>query len=129
MENVLSPATDHTSRAPIWIGRVLTGLVVTFLFFDAFGKLVPLAVVVEACQKMGLAYETVRAIGAVLAVSTVLHLIPRTRLLGALLLTAFLGGATAIHVYVRTPLWFPVLMGVLLWAGYVLREPRLRALL
>ena len=63
-----------------------------------------------------------------LAVSTLLHLIPRTQLLGALLVTAYLGGATATHVHTGTPFWFPVVMGVILWIAYGLRSPQLRAL-
>jgi hypothetical protein len=61
--------------------------------------------------------------------STILHVVPRTQVLGALLLTAYLGGATATHVRVGTPYWFPVAMGVILWTGLCLRHPRLRALL
>jgi len=64
-----------------------------------------------------------------LVTCTVLYVVPRTQVLGALLLTAYLGGATATHVRIGDPFWFPVVMGVILWAGLYLREPRLRALL
>jgi hypothetical protein len=122
-----SPLATGDSRAPIWIGRVLTGLIAAFLLFDAVGKLIPLDVVVEGTQKVGYAVEVVRPLGVVLAASTLLHLIPRTQLLGALLLTAYLGGATATHVRIGTPFWMPVLMGALLWGAYYLRSPGLRS--
>jgi hypothetical protein len=63
-----------------------------------------------------------------LAVSTLLHLFPRTAFLGALLLTAYLGGATDAHVRSGTPFWFPVAMGAIIWTAYFLRNPGLRAL-
>jgi hypothetical protein len=120
--------TTGTSRAGVWTGRVLTGLIVAFLLVDAVAKLIPLAPVVEASQKLGISIDVVRALGLVLAVSTLLHVIRRTQLLGAVLVTAYLGGATATHVNSGTPYWFPVAMGVLLWIAYGLRSPQLRAL-
>lgn len=134
MENVLaSPPLTTTlaargSRAEVWTGRVLTGLVAAFLLLDAIGKLIPVAPVVEGSRQLGYAVEVIRPLGVVLAVSTVLHVLPRTQLLGAALLTAYLGGATATHVRAGTPFWFPVAMGALLWIAYFLRSPRLRAL-
>ena len=65
----------------------------------------------------------------VLALSTLLHLLPRTQFVGALLLTAYLGGATATHVRIGQPFWFPVAMGAILWIAYALRSPSLRALI
>ena len=132
MENVLaSPPLLTTRGSPpmVWTGRVLTGLIVAFLLLDAIAKLIPLAPVVEGTQKVGYAVEVIRPLGVVLAVSTLLHVIPRTQLLGAVLLTAYLGGATATHVRIGTPFWVPVLMGVILWISYSLRSSRLRALL
>jgi hypothetical protein len=132
MENVLAyPPSIATpgSRALVWTGRVLTGLIVAFLLFDAIGKLIPLAPFVEGTQKLGYAVQIVRPLGVLLALSTLLHLLSRTQLLGALLLTAYLGGATATLVRAGTPFWFPIAMGALLWIAYYLRSPRLRALL
>lgn len=124
----LAPRTASSSRAGIWTGRVLTGLIVTFLLVDAVAKLIPLAPVVEASQKLGIGIDVVRSLGVVLAVSTLLHLGRRTQLIGAVLVTAYLGGATATHVTTGTPFWFPVVMGVLFWIAYGLRSPQLRAL-
>lgn len=133
MENVLAPpplgaAPVGPSRVGVWTGRVLTGLILAFLLLDAVGKLIPLALVVEATQKLGLSVDVVRPLGLVLAVSSVLHLLRRTQLVGAVLVTAYLGGATATHVHSNTPIWFPVVMGTLLWIAYGLRSPQLRAL-
>lgn len=138
MENVLNPTisvgapssrTVRTSRTSRLIGRVLTGLCAAFLLFDAVGKLLMLAPVVEATQKIGFAIGVIRPLGLVLALSTLLHLLPRTQLVGALLLTAYLGGATATMVHVGQPFWFPVAMGAILWIAYALRSPSLRALI
>src|SRR4051812_13132338 len=109
METALaSRSVVSISRPQIWTGRVLTGLIAAFLLLDAVGKLIPLQVVIEGSQKVGLSVDAIRPLGAVLAVSTLLHLIPRTQLVGAVLVTAYLGGATATHVLTGTPLWFPV---------------------
>ncbi len=133
MDHVLAspPLATHPagiSRAGIWTGRVLTGLIATFLMVDAIVKVILLAPVVEASQKLGIGLDVVRALGVVLAASTLLHVIPRTQLLGAVLVTAYLGGATATHVNSGTPFWFPVVMGVILWIAYGLRSSQLRAL-
>jgi len=139
MENVLSSFARPVSptltasatrerKGLVWVGRVVTGLNVAFLLFDAICKIIPLALVVEASRKLGYDVAVIRPLGLILATSTLLHLIPRTQLLGIALLTAYLGGATATHVQSHTPFWFPVLMGVLLWGSYYLRSPELRAL-
>jgi DoxX-like family len=114
------------SRAAVWTGRILTGLVVTFLVVDAGAKLVPLAPVVEASAKLGIGPGVVRTLGVVLLVSTLLHVVRRTQLVGAVLVSAYLGGAVATHVLSGTPFWFPIVMGVLLWIGYGLRSTQLR---
>lgn len=131
MDNVfaspLPPPTTRGARELVWIGRVLTGLIVSFLLLDAIAKLIPLVPVVEATQKLGYAVAVIRPLGVLLAVSTLLHLLPWVQLPSAVLLTAYLGGATATHVRAGTPFWFPVAMGAILWLAYWLRSPRLRA--
>jgi DoxX-like family len=132
MENVLTSSPSIVTRgspALVWTGRVLTGLILAFLLLDALGKLLMLAPVIEGTQKVGYAVEVIRPLGVVLAVSALLHLAPRTQFLGAVLLTAYLGGATATHVRMGAPFWMPVLMGVILWVAYCLRSPQLRAFL
>jgi hypothetical protein len=131
MENVLA-ATPQLNvsrpRTSLWIGRVLTGLAVAFLLLDGIGKLIPVAQFVEGTRQLGYAVDVVRPLGVLLTLSALLHVIPRTQMLGAVLLTAYLGGATATLVRVGTPYWFPVAMGIILWIGFYLRNPRLRAL-
>jgi hypothetical protein len=134
MENVVASSTtfespDRTARSLVWTGRILTGLIATFLLVDAVGKLIPLAPYVEGTKQVGYALELLRPLGLLLAIPTLLHLIPRTQFLGALLLTAYFGGAVATHLRVGTSTWFPVLFCVILWAAYVMRSARLRAFL
>lgn len=120
------------SRAQVWTGRALTGLITTFLLVDALGKILMLAPVVEASAKVGFASSTIFPLGVVLAASTILHLIRRTQLVGAVLVTAYLGGAVATHVHLGTglaSLVMPVVMGVLLWVAYALRNPLFRSFL
>ena len=132
MENVLASSpliVTPGSPALVWTGRVLTGLILAFLLLDALGKLLMLAPVIEGTEKVGYTIEVIRPLGLVLAVSALLHLVPRTQFLGAVLLTAYLGGATATHVRIGTPFWMPVVMGVFLWIAYSFRSSRLRAFL
>jgi uncharacterized membrane protein len=134
MENVIASAphleaAPQNPRALVWTGRVLTGLIVAFLLVDAIGKLVPLAPYVEGTQRVGYAVELVRPLGMLLAIPTLLHLIPRTQFFGALLLTAYFGGAVATHLRTGTSAWFPIVFCVILWAGYTMRSARLRAFL
>jgi hypothetical protein len=117
------------SKKLVWTGRVLSGLVVAFMLFDGAVKLVPIEPVLEAMGRLGYPLDIARHLGVLLLSCTALYVVPRTQLLGAVLLTAYLGGATATHVRIGDPFWFPIVMGVLLWAGVYLREPRLRALL
>lgn len=117
------------SRASLWIGRVTTGLVAAFLLVDATMKLIVIAPVVEATHRLGYAVGVIRPLGVLLLLSTLLYLIPRTRLVGALLLTAYLGGATATLVRTGASFWFPVAMGAIIWITYTLGSPILRALL
>jgi DoxX-like family len=120
------------SKGRLWAGRILTALVVVFMLFDAAGKLMMPSFVVEAFARLGCPLSICRTIGVVLLAATVLYTIPRTAVLGALLLTGFLGGAVAIHLRAGSPLFettFPILFGVLTWAGIYLRDSRLGALL
>ena len=111
-----------------WLRIGLNGLLVLFLAFDAITKVFRVAPVIEACQKMGLGPDTVVGIGLLLLVCTTLYATPRTAVLGAILLTGYLGGAAASHVMARSgtfPTAFAIGFGVLVWVGMLLREPRL----
>ncbi len=120
------------SKGALWTGRVLTILTVLFLLFDAFGKFVRPVPVTDAFTRLGLPIATSVTIGVLLTVCTILYAIPRTAVLGAVLLTGYLGGAVAIHLRAGSPLFetvFPVLFGVLAWLGIYLRCRTLRLVL
>lgn len=115
-----------------WAGYILSGLPALFLLIDAVGKFVKPPAVVEGTQQLGYTESVILPLGIILLASTVIYLIPRTSILGAILLTGYLGGAAATHVRVGSPLFshilFPVYLGVLIWLGLYLRENRLRLL-
>jgi hypothetical protein len=111
-----------------WTGGIITGFVVFFLVFDGVTKILKVKPVMEASEKLGVPANTLVGIGALLLVCTAIYIIPRTSILGAILLTGFLGGATAIHVRAASgafPVAFSAGFGVLVWVGLILREPRL----
>ncbi len=118
-------------RPARWAGRVLSGIPALFLAFDVVIKLANIPAVAEASLKLGLSPALAPVLGVILAVCLGLYLVPRTAVLGAVLLTGYLGGAVAIHLRVGDPLashtLFPVYVGVLLWAGLYLRDARVRA--
>ena len=126
------PAIGPTpSKAAFWAGRVLTGLFGLFLLADGAMKLVKPPFVVEATVKMGFSEDVIVPLGITLVACSVLYLVPLTSVLGAILLTGYLGGAVATHVHAGDgafPVLFPVAIGALVWLGLFLREPRLRAL-
>ncbi len=122
--------TQASSLAPVlyWTGATVTALVVLFLVFDGVTKIIRVAPVVEASQQLGVPNDSLVAIGVVLIVCTVVYVVPSTAIVGAILLTGYLGGAVAIHVRAGSgafPIVFSTVFGVLVWAGLVLREPRL----
>ena len=120
------------SKKALWGGRIATGLPALFLVFDSVLKLVKPAPVVEGTVRLGYPESVIIPLGIVLLSCTVLYLIPHTSVLGAILLTGYLGGAVATHVRVGQgpfePI-FPIVLGVLLWGGLYLRDVRLRALI
>ncbi|MEQ1949711.1 MAG: DoxX family protein [Bryobacteraceae bacterium] len=120
------------SRRRIWAGRIIAGFTTLFLLMDGVMKLIQPRVVVETTVGLGYPASSITGIGTALLLCTILYLIPRTAVLGAILLTGYLGGAVATHVRVQAPLFnilFPVLLAVALWAALVLQNPRLQALL
>lgn len=116
------------SNGRLWAGGIITGLVLLFLAFDGVTKIIQVAPVVEASEKLGVSRGSLLGIGIVLLACTAIHAIPQTAVLGAILLTGYLGGAAAIHVRAGSgafPVAFSIAFGVLVWVGLVLREPRL----
>jgi hypothetical protein len=125
-----SPADVSPTRR--WIGRIVTAIPVLFLIFDFSIKLAHIKPVTDSFAQLGVPDRLAVTIGVLELICLVIYLIPRTRALGAVLLTGFLGGAIMLHVRVGDPLFshvlFPVYIGALLWIGLYLRDPRLRAL-
>ena len=127
--------TAPVSKSALWSGRVVSGLVIVFLLFDGAIKLVPWPVVTETMDRMGYgSSETLaRSLGLITLVCTVLYAVPPTSILGAILLTGYLGGAIASHVRIGSPLFSHVLfgfyLGLMVWGGLWLRDRRLHALL
>jgi hypothetical protein len=121
------------SKGKLWTGAIMSALPALFLLVDSVGKLIRPAPVVEATVQLGYPESVLLGLGIVLLTCTVLYVIPRTAILGAILLTGYLGGAVATHVRVGSPLFshilFPVYLGVLIWGGLYLRDERLRALI
>lgn len=118
-------------RGNLWAGRIVSGLPALFLLVDGAMKLVKPAPVVEATVRLGYPESTIVPIGIVLVVCTIIYLIPKTSVLGAILLTGYLGGAVATQVRAGEPLFsiiFAIVFGVLLWLGLYLRNPTLRLL-
>lgn len=115
------------------LGWALTGLVGAFMVFDSVIKLVPIQPVLDAMRELGFPAGVARPIGIMELVITVLYLVPRTAMLGAVLLTGVMGGAIASHVRIEDPLFshtlFGLYLGAMAWGGLWLRDERLRALM
>ena len=121
--------TAHVSKKMLWAGRILSALPVLMLLFSGVMKLVKPAAVLEGFVGLGFPESFALGIGIVEIACAVLYVIPRTSVLGAILLTGYLGGATATHVRIGEPFFIPIVLGVLVWGGLYLRDERLRALL
>jgi DoxX-like family len=128
-------AAELVTSRTVWAGRALGGLAILFLVIDGVMKVVPFEVVIISSAQIGWPADPGlwRLLGSILLGSTLLYAIPRTSMLGAILLTGYLGGAVASHVRIGSPLFshvlFGVYLGMLLWGGLWLRDPRVRALL
>ena len=129
--SVLTPARP-VSRAASRTGMVLTVLLTLFLLFDSATKLLSVSDVLKATEQMGFPDTTVPVIGGVLLVCLAAYLIPRTSILGAVLLTGYLGGAVCAQLRIEAPLFstllFPVYFGILVWVALYLRSAQLRQL-
>jgi len=109
-------------------GWVITALCVLFLLFDAIMKIIKNVYSMEGSAKLGIPAEQVQGIGLVLLIATIIYAIPRTAILGAILISCYLGGAVAIMTRVHEPYYFPIVFGILIWVSLFLRIPALRAL-
>jgi len=121
--------TGSTSSTMLWAGRSLSALVVVFMLFDGLTKLLKVPQVMKAHAELGWPQGQASSLGVLVLICTAVYVFPRTSILGAILLTAFLGGATAAKARIEDPtLIFSVVVGMLVWGGLFLRDARLRAL-
>jgi hypothetical protein len=124
--------TSADSKNRTRAGHIISALPVLFLLFDGVTKLLKLPFVVEATVRLGYPESVIIGLGFILTACAVFYVIPRTSILGAILLTGYLGGAISAHVRVGAPLFsvvFPVILGALLWLGLYMRDQRLQALI
>jgi hypothetical protein len=120
------------SKGMLWAGHIISALAGLFLLMDGVMKLFKPSFVVEKTVELGYSESVIVGLGVVLTASTLLYLIPWTSVLGAILLTGYLGGAVATHVRVGDPafsVFFPVIFGALVWLGLLLRDRRIQQIL
>jgi hypothetical protein len=125
--------TAGVSNGQLWTGRILSGLVVAFLLFDATIHILKPAPVIAGFTQLGFPVSVSVPLGVLELVFVILYLIPRTSVFGAILLTGYLGGAIAAQVRISAPLFstilFPIYVALFLWGGLYFRDPRVRALI
>jgi hypothetical protein len=124
---IAQPTTKTPSKGRLWTGRIITGICVLFLLFDSITKVIRERHTIETSAKLGWQPDTIQTLGFVLLISTILYIIPRTALLGAILLSAWMGGAVAANILAHFPWYFPIIFGLLVWLGLYLRDEKLRA--
>ena len=118
-----------SSNKLVWTGRIISGLIVLFLLFGSIYGILNAAKLAPEGAKYGYPEGSMLKIQITLIICALLYAFPRTAILGAILLTGYLGGATATHVRVSEPFYIPILVAVLAWGGIFLRDERLRALI
>jgi len=124
---------NKVSKTTLWVSYVMSGLVILFMLMDSIMKFVKPPEVIEGTVALGFTEPQIPVIGALGLISTLLYAYPRTSILGAILLTAYFGGAVATHLRLNNPLFshmlFTVYFGILIWGGLWLRNSKLRELL
>jgi hypothetical protein len=130
MSSLSVAQTVVPSQKSLWTGRILSGVAVVFMLFDSITKILKVDAVVKASAQFGYPVSLLSAIGIILLCCVVVYVIPRTSVLGALLITGYLGGAVEANLRIGTPLFsnalFPVYFAALVWGGLFLREQRVR---
>lgn len=121
--------TVPVSKRWLWAGRIMSTLPVLMLLFSGVMKLLKPIPVVQEFARLGYPESLALGIGVLELVCTIVYVIPQTAILGAIVLTGYLGGATATHARVGDPFFAPIILGVLLWGGLYVRDERLRALI
>jgi hypothetical protein len=124
---------NKISKTRLWTSYVMSGLVILFMLMDSIMKFVKPPEVIEGTVALGFAEQHISVIGTLGLISTLLYAFPRTSILGAILLTAYFGGAVATHLRLNNPLFthtlFTIYFGILIWGGLWLRNSKLRELL
>lgn len=124
--------SDSPVQKRSWTGIIISAIPTLFLLMDAIGKLVKPEPVVTGTVELGYPETVIIPLGIVLLICTILYLIPTTSILGAILLTGYLGGAVATHARVGSPIFshllFPVYLSIMIWLGLYLRDVQLRSL-
>ena len=129
---MLSVPPGSSSKGMLWTGRILQAVLVLFMLFDGITKILKIAPVLNAARRLGFSVGQIVAIGVVMLVCTIIYAIPQTSILGAVLLTGYLGGALLTNIRAGNPTFetcFPVIFGILIWFALYVRDPRLRALI
>jgi hypothetical protein len=137
MDTTLAASDAGSQGAAIparrWTGRIIAGLISAFMLLDAIMKFIKPKPVAEAFVRTEWPIDLSVTLGALLLISTLLYLVPRNSVLGAILLTGYLGGAVATNLRLHNPLFsntlFPVYFGILVWAALWLRDPRISSLI
>ena len=123
-------ATNTLSKGRLWTSRIMSGIVILFMLFDSIFKFIQPEEVVQGTTELGYGAHHIALLGTLGLLSVIVYAIPRTSVLGAILLTAYFGGAIATHVRLDNPLFshvlFPVYLGILAWGGLWLRDERVR---
>lgn len=129
MEAVIEANPAPASKKMLWTGYILSALPALMLLFSGAMKFMKLDGMEEGLEHLGWKMSQMTGLGILEIACTVLYIIPQTSMLGAILLTGYLGGATATHVRVGDPWFMTVILGILVWVGLYLRDGRLRALI
>jgi hypothetical protein len=128
----LPKVTTSGSKTWTWVGRIVGGIIILFCAFDGITKVIKEPHVIAASADLGFSANEIVLIGSLMLACTILYAIPRTAILGAILLTGYLGGAVVSNIRVHHPVFeciFPVIFGVLAWGAIFVREQRLRELI
>lgn len=128
MEALVTQKTITSSKPALWTGRIVSGIIILFLLLDSIMKIIMEHHYVEGTRQAGFSISLVQPIGYVLLIITILYIIPRTALSGAVLLTAYLGGAVAIMIQQGQSFLFPIIFCILAWVGLYFRSAKLRSL-
>ncbi|MES2377335.1 MAG: DoxX family protein [Bacteroidota bacterium] len=121
--------TKQASKGAFWTGWIISALVILFLLLDAGMKVIKSSISVDATVKLGLSADLVQPVGIILLICTILYILPRTAIIGAILLTGYLGGAIVVMLFAKQPYYFPLVFGVLAWLGLYLRDVRVKMLI